>query len=414
MVNTIQMQEGGSSRLNPSKLCSYNLETIEDKTTPLIHQAARFWLINNGEGKVLIQSKEYRLCPGAFVAILPWHISEIIEVTKPLQYSIVAYHFEYINYIIKSLCTEDDSQLLFKSLSQSPVVYLDNSEYLQVKHILSTLKDEVGVESTLQTGTHKPFKNTYIASLMVQLLVYFSREVQGSYGNEPSDKEIHRADILSYMYNHLSEKLTLKMLSRIFYMSESSISQYITQVTGLSFFDLLNEMRIGKTISFLLYTDFTLDELSEILGYVDASHISKVFLSRVGMRANEYRKTYQKAGEICNIKESRKAYSIINYIYRSYSESLKAKLVAEQFQISVDELNHIFLYQVEKNFDDFLNSVRINNACKLLLETDKSITDIAIEVGYNTSKTFKRNFLRLKVMTPSKFRETITLQQTTY
>ena len=64
-------------------------------------------------------------------------------------------------------------------------------------------------------------------------------------------------------------------------MSESSISTYITRTTGLSFFDLLNEMRIGKTINFLLYTDFTLEELAEILGFVDSAHISKVFSARV-------------------------------------------------------------------------------------------------------------------------------------
>ena len=54
-------------------------------------------------------------------------------------------------------------------------------------------------------------------------------------------------------------------------------------MTGLSFFDLLNEMRIGKTVNYLLYTDLTVEELAEILGYVDASHLSKVFSARVGM-----------------------------------------------------------------------------------------------------------------------------------
>ena len=54
-------------------------------------------------------------------------------------------------------------------------------------------------------------------------------------------------------------------------MSESSISNYITLTTGLSFFDLLNEMRVGKTINFLLYTNLTMEELAEILGFVDSS-----------------------------------------------------------------------------------------------------------------------------------------------
>jgi AraC-type DNA-binding domain-containing proteins len=47
-----------------------------------------------------------------------------------------------------------------------------------------------------------------------------------------------------------------------------------------------------------------------------------------------------------------------------------------------------------------------------LLKTDNSIIDIAIEVGYNTVKSFTRNFLKLKVMTPGAFRRTVTLQHT--
>ena len=75
-------------------------------------------------------------------------------------------------------------------------------------------------------------------------------------------------------------------------------------------------MRIGKTADYLLYTDLTLEELAEILGYVDASHISKVFSARVGMRIGAYRKTYQKVEEICQVEQGRLAYTIIQSIYR--------------------------------------------------------------------------------------------------
>ena len=73
-------------------------------------------------------------------------------------------------------------------------------------------------------------------------------------------------------------------------------------------------------------------------------------------------------------------------------------------------VNRVLLYQVEKNFGDFLNYIRINHSCKLLLTTDKSNIDIAIEVGYSNAKTFTRNFLKYKVMMPSDFRRKVWLQ----
>ena len=219
------------------------------------------------------------------------------------------------------------------------------------------------------------------------------------------------SEILRYLYCHTGEKLTLKGLSRLFYVSESSLSSYISGMTGLSFFDLLNEMRIGKTADYLLYTDLTLEEIAAALGYVDASHISKVFSARVGMRINDYRKTYQKVESLCRIESDRRVYALVEYICRSYHEPLSARPVAEKFGYTVAEMNHALMLQVEKNFEEFLNYIRINRAAELLLTTDQTVTYIAMEVGYANVKTFNRNFLRFKVMTPGDFRKKVTLQQ---
>ena len=92
------------------------------------------------------------------------------------------------------------------------------------------------------------------------------------------------------------------MVAKTFYMSESSVSKYIMETTGLTFNHLVNEMRIVRTFNYLLYTDYTLEELADILGYADAAHISKVFESRTENNISEYRKTVQQVLSACNIK----------------------------------------------------------------------------------------------------------------
>lgn len=54
---------------------------------------------------------------------------------------------------------------------------------------------------------------------------------------------------------------------------------------------------------------------------------------------------------------------------------------------------------------DFLNSVRLDHACRLLLETKKTISDIAGRSGYNNLSHFNRLFLRQFGCTPSDFRQ---------
>ena len=47
----------------------------------------------------------------------------------------------------------------------------------------------------------------------------------------------------------------------------------------------------------------------------------------------------------------------------------------------------------------------------MLLETQDSLVDIAVDVGYNTVKTFNRNFVRLRGVTPGEFRKNYHLQK---
>ncbi|HBA64075.1 MAG TPA: AraC family transcriptional regulator, partial [Lachnospiraceae bacterium] len=101
---------------------------------------------------------------------------------------------------------------------------------------------------------------------------------------------------------------------------------------------------------------------------------------------------------------------IVSYIYRHYMEPLTPRQIGDRFGISPKELNRILLYQVEMNFSDYLNFIRVNRASELLLKTSKSILEVALEVGYQTEKTLSRNFLKFRSMTPGKFRHSIALQ----
>ena len=47
-------------------------------------------------------------------------------------------------------------------------------------------------------------------------------------------------------------------------------------------------------------------------------------------------------------------------------------------------------------FKEYIINLRIQNACRLLLETNKSITDIAFECGFNSVSSFNRSFKKVK------------------
>ena len=61
--------------------------------------------------------------------------------------------------------------------------------------------------------------------------------------------------------------------------------------------------------------------------------------------------------------------------------------------------------KLKMGFNDYVNSLRISNACKQLIKSDASITEISENVGFNTLRTFNRAFMKQTGMTPSEYRK---------
>lgn len=416
MSKIIEIQNPYCSNIDQKQFCGFDVEVVDDETRPLIHQTARFLFFKKGHGTIVIDDIAYELKPYTFVAILPWEITKISSVEQQLQNYKIIYNSEVTNNIIKSIYNTDNEMLqILDSLGKNPVVYCNTEEAKQIEYIIREIRHEVGMESMLELSTSEELSNIFTINKIIELIVLFKRLINKQESVRKGitlPKSDHKNKMLKYIYSHASEKLTLSKMSDLFYMSESAISKYIQDTTGLTFNDLLNEVRIEKAINFLMYTDLTLNEIATVTGYVDASHISKVFASRIGTTPNEYRKIYRKLNNVVKEKEKQLSYQVISYIHNNYDhEEMNCAAVANTFNISIVELNRILITQVEKNFDDLLHVIRINKACELLLSTEDAIADIAIEVGYNNAKTFSRNFLKIKNMTPGVFRKSIFLQE---
>ncbi|RUW63429.1 AraC family transcriptional regulator [Mesorhizobium sp. M7A.F.Ca.US.008.03.1.1] len=58
-----------------------------------------------------------------------------------------------------------------------------------------------------------------------------------------------------------------------------------------------------------------------------------------------------------------------------------------------------------RNVSQYVNGYRITEACRLLTETDQSVTEIMLAVGFQTKSNFNREFRRLTDMTPVAWRD---------
>ena len=61
--------------------------------------------------------------------------------------------------------------------------------------------------------------------------------------------------------------------------------------------------------------------------------------------------------------------------------------------------------KLNQNFNEYINNLRIAEACNLLRETNIKIADISEDVGFGTIRSFNRAFKQITGISPAVYRE---------
>jgi AraC-like DNA-binding protein len=96
---------------------------------------------------------------------------------------------------------------------------------------------------------------------------------------------------------------------------------------------------------------------------------------------------------------------VVDYITANYSNQFALIDIAKRVGMSESRFSRYFRRATGNTFTDFVNRLRVNRACQLLMETDQYVSTICYNVGFNNIANFNRRFMELKGMTPSDFRK---------
>lgn len=95
---------------------------------------------------------------------------------------------------------------------------------------------------------------------------------------------------------------------------------------------------------------------------------------------------------------------IVDYLSEHYCENFSMAELCQRVGMTESSFSRYFRRATGNSFTDFVNRLRINKACQLLMETDRYVTNVCYDVGFNNVANFNRRFLQVKGMTPSEFR----------
>lgn len=113
-------------------------------------------------------------------------------------------------------------------------------------------------------------------------------------------------------------------------------------------------------------------------------------------------------GKELNLKTLHNLQLALDYIGENYQKELKLEKIAGLCSYSPSYFSKLFKQYTRKNFSEYIIYIRISHAEKLLLSTDRSITDIGSACGFASTSYFIKHFKALKGMPPKQFRKMIT------
>lgn len=101
------------------------------------------------------------------------------------------------------------------------------------------------------------------------------------------------ARIKQYVNGHYAEPIRLEEAAELVFWSENYFSQRFSQEMGMTFSEYVTGVRIAKAKELLKNTDCTTEEISGMVGYVNANYLVKVFKKSTGLTISEFKSQYK-------------------------------------------------------------------------------------------------------------------------
>ena len=96
---------------------------------------------------------------------------------------------------------------------------------------------------------------------------------------------------------------------------------------------------------------------------------------------------------------------ILEFTFRECHREIYLDEVAQLAHLSTEAFCRYFKLHTRKTYVNFLNEVRVSNACQMLIRQDLSVNQIASRSGFTNASNFNRIFKRVAGKTPLAFKK---------
>lgn len=131
-----------------------------------------------------------------------------------------------------------------------------------------------------------------ITNLQYRMILEFTEQVEKI--RHAAQESVLAIQVANYIKHHISEAITAEAIAKHLYLSRPYLSARFKEETGLSLTDFILKEKTEEAKRLLCYSEKSLLNISNYLGFSSQSHFSRVFKKYSGYSPGEYRDKYVK------------------------------------------------------------------------------------------------------------------------
>lgn len=369
---------------------------IYDITPPISESESLFILLTSGRGLILINGVEFPFESGTFAWLQSYHTFSIRAFAdQPLEISVCVY-----DYPLSSFLTFEEPELdtVDAIIDASPILYPESDQLSKIQYLFNEFEKE--------NTSYDPGSSLIKVSILGQLSDIF---IKNSLKHQQSEVENVKPlgwKAILYMSAHFAKDITSESVAAHFGSNVTTLNRELRNISGYNFVQTLNRIRVNIASMALLYEGMPLSYVATHSGFPSEVDFYRTFKKQMGITPLEYRNQILNSGDGVYrgmIMEST-LMKVLNHTYSSFTSPINISNTAKSLYISESVIRDMVSNKFGHSFKDITYLNRIRHAEALLLITDLPILDIAINVGFNSSRSLSRTFHKLHGMTPGEYR----------
>ena len=197
-------------------------------------------------------------------------------------------------------------------------------------------------------------------------------------------------------------------------LSHSIVVQFVPSFLGTSFFQLpemadvsrlLDSASQGLSINPAIRAEVA-GRMSELLTRRGAGRVIGLLdiLNLAADAADHQVLASSGFSSYTNPSDSERINNVFRYIFDNFQGDVNLTRAAAIASMNPPAFCYYFKKRTRRSFSEFVNEIRIGHACKLLMDTDKTVSEICYESGFKNLAYFNRRFHRSQRAAPTTYR----------